>query len=101
MVIVSCWTIAFFFGNLLECIPISRAWAHVVGGYPDPRCIDAVVLYLAQAWIDVFLDLIILLIPIPLSEYSLLLENTIAANLNQYGNCKCRSGAVLQLSVSS
>ena len=68
MVLVAIWTIAFFFTNLLECIPVDRAWAHVVGGYPDPKCMDAVAMYLAQAYIDVILDFIILIIPIPLSK---------------------------------
>ena len=42
LVLVSLWTVTFFFANLLECIPINHAWQHVVGGYPDPKCFNAV-----------------------------------------------------------
>lgn len=57
------WTIAFFFANLLQCLPISENWKNLS---PAPgTCIDALMMYQAQAWSDIFTDLLILSIPLP------------------------------------
>jgi hypothetical protein len=64
--LVSAWVIAFFFANLFECIPISEAFVNAPGMGGNPKCIDAIPMYLAQVYSDVIFDLLILIIPIPL-----------------------------------
>lgn len=55
------WTIAFFAANLLQCLPISENWR-----LPDPgACIQTTMMYLAQAWSDMFTDVLILAMPLP------------------------------------
>ena len=61
--IVSVWTIAFFFSNLLQCYPIWVNWESS-GGLID-YCINTNMMYLAQAWTDVLTDTMILSLPIP------------------------------------
>lgn len=56
------WTIAFFTANLLQCLPISDNWS--LGFTPD-ACIRTEMMYLAQAWSDVFTDVLILSMPLP------------------------------------
>jgi hypothetical protein len=63
--LVSAWVIAFFFANLFECIPISEAFVNAPDMGGNPKCIDAIPMYLAQVYSDVILDLLILIIPIP------------------------------------
>ena len=54
IVITIIWTVAFFFANLLQCIPI---WINWTGeGVTAENCIDETTMYLAQAWSDVFTD---------------------------------------------
>ncbi|MCJ1246595.1 hypothetical protein MMC30_003804 [Trapelia coarctata] len=60
---VIAWTIAFFFGNLLECIPISINWT---GSGSDDTCVNEVPMYLAQAYADVATDVLILVLPMPM-----------------------------------
>ena len=48
------WTIAFFFANLLQCIPLSVNWTGF--GSTADNCINTNQMYLAQAWSDVFTD---------------------------------------------
>lgn len=60
------WTISFFFANMFECLPISDAFLHALGTVHNENCIDAIPMYLVQAYSDVVLDVFILLIPIPL-----------------------------------
>lgn len=48
------WTIAFFFGNLFQCWPISMNWAGLGG--PPEYCINTSYMYLGQSWSDVFID---------------------------------------------
>ncbi|KAL9130162.1 MAG: hypothetical protein Q9175_007099 [Cornicularia normoerica] len=57
------WTIAFFAANLLQCWPISANWTGLDAA-PD-TCINTTMMYLAQAWSDVFTDILILSIPLP------------------------------------
>jgi hypothetical protein len=66
IVFCSAWTISFFFANLFECMPISNAFIHALGTVYNARCIDAIPMYLTQAYADVVLDVFILLIPIPM-----------------------------------
>ncbi|KAF6233129.1 hypothetical protein HO173_008673 [Letharia columbiana] len=57
------WTIAFFAANLLQCWPISGNWTGLDAA--PGTCIDTTMMYLAQAWSDVFTDIVILSMPIP------------------------------------
>lgn len=61
--IVSVWTSAFFFANLLQCYPIAVNWSEY--GADPYQCINTNEMYLAQAWSDIFTDLAILAVPIP------------------------------------
>ena len=57
------WTITFFAANLLQCLPISENWNTL---NPTPgTCIKTTMMYLAQAWSDVFTDVLILSMPLP------------------------------------
>jgi hypothetical protein len=66
--IVSIWCIAFFFGNMLECIPISEAWVNAPGLENNPKCIKAISMYLALVYSDLVIDVLILIVPIPLGK---------------------------------
>ena len=57
------WTIAFFVANLLQCLPISEIW-NSLDNAPG-SCIDTSMMYLAQAWSDIFTDVVILSMPFP------------------------------------
>ena len=48
------WTIAFFFANLFQCMPISENWTGY-GGTVE-TCINTVDMYLGQAYSDVISD---------------------------------------------
>lgn len=61
--IISVWTVAFFFANLLQCYPISTNWE--ASGAQVSSCINTNMMYLAQAWTDVLTDMMILALPIP------------------------------------
>ena len=54
MVLVNIWTIAFFFSNLLQCIPISVNWTG--WGAAFDSCINTNAVFLAQAWSDEVTD---------------------------------------------
>ena len=56
------WTFAFFVANLLQCLPISDNWSL---GLTPGSCIKTSTMYLAQAWSDVFTDVLILSMPLP------------------------------------
>ena len=47
------WTIAFFFANLLQCLPLSVNWKL---GYTPGACINEDQLYLAQGYSDIWTD---------------------------------------------
>ena len=57
------WTVAFFAANLLQCLPISENWSSL--GAAPGTCIRTTMMYLAQAWSDVFTDVMILSMPLP------------------------------------
>ncbi|CAF9929271.1 MAG: hypothetical protein ALECFALPRED_004287 [Alectoria fallacina] len=57
------WTIAFLAANLLQCLPISEDWASLDA--TSGTCINTIMMYLAQAWSDVFTDILILSMPLP------------------------------------
>ena len=57
------WTVAFFAANLLQCLPIYENW-NSLGAAPG-TCIRTTMMYLAQAWSDVFTDVMILSMPLP------------------------------------
>ena len=48
------WTVAFFFANLLQCLPISVSWSGL--GYLPGACINTSQMYLAQAYSDIGTD---------------------------------------------
>ena len=48
------WTIAFFFANLFQCVPIWENWTGY-GGTVE-TCINTVDMYLGQAYSDVISD---------------------------------------------
>lgn len=62
------WTVAFFFSNMLECVPIHEAWRNAPGLGGNPHCVDAVPMYLTQVYSDVVIDVLIFVVPIPLGE---------------------------------
>ena len=62
------WTVAFFFSNMLECVPIHEAWRNAPGLGGNPHCVDAVPMYLTQVYSDVAIDVLIFVVPIPLGE---------------------------------
>ena len=47
------WTIAFFFANLLQCVPITSNWE---GDGISYHCVDENVLYKAQGLLDILTD---------------------------------------------
>ena len=53
-IITTIWTVAFFFANLFQCMPISINWTGLGGTVEN--CIVTDQMYLAQAWSDVFTD---------------------------------------------
>lgn len=57
------WTFAFFAANALQCLPVSENWA--LFGQTPGACIHTTMMYLAQAWSDVFTDIMILSMPLP------------------------------------
>lgn len=62
--VIFCWTVGFFFSNLLQCWPININW-NSQGGTSIQRCIHENEMYLAQAYSDVITDLMILALPLP------------------------------------
>jgi hypothetical protein len=52
--VIIVWTVAFFFSNMLQCIPFSQNWTGL-GGSPD-QCIDENMMYLGQAFSDAITD---------------------------------------------
>ena len=63
IVLSSIWTIGFFFSELLQCVPISVNWSG--SGGTESQCIDVNGMILAQAYSDVFTNIVILALPIP------------------------------------
>ncbi|MCJ1452008.1 hypothetical protein MMC28_002348 [Mycoblastus sanguinarius] len=61
--LVIAWTGAFFISNLLQCWPISANWNLTAS--ETTNCVHTTNMYLAQAWSDVFMDVVILSLPIP------------------------------------
>ncbi|KAL8832109.1 MAG: hypothetical protein Q9191_000466 [Dirinaria sp. TL-2023a] len=57
------WTVGFFFSQLLQCVPLSVNWSKYGG--TTAQCIDVNKMILAQAWSDVFTNVVILALPIP------------------------------------
>jgi len=64
IVIIILWTIAFFLVNLLECLPIPLNW--VGNGDLAGHCINETSMYIGQAYSDVFTDILILSLPLPM-----------------------------------
>ena len=62
--VIFCWTVGFFFSNLFQCWPININW-NTNGGTSQSRCIDSNIMYIAQAYSDVIIDLMILAMPLP------------------------------------
>ena len=52
--VVLVWTVAFFFANLFQCLPLWISWTAF--GSTSKNCINTNAMYLAQAWSDVLTD---------------------------------------------
>ena len=52
--VTSAWTVAFFFANLFQCLPLWIEWTAF--GSPEENCINTNMMFLAQAWSDVLID---------------------------------------------
>lgn len=52
--VTAAWTVAFFFANLLQCLPLSVNWSGV--GYMPGACINTSQMYIAQAYSDIWTD---------------------------------------------
>lgn len=61
--LVIAWLVAFFFGNLFQCTPITLSLKN--SHSPDVHCIDSHALYYGGASSDVIMDFITLAIPWP------------------------------------
>ena len=61
--LVFCWTVGYFFAFLLQCWPISTNWTGPGGNVS--LCVNTVDLLVSHAWSDTFLDVAILLMPLP------------------------------------
>lgn len=61
--IVTIWAVAFFIAFTLQCYPISMNWT--LYGAMDKVCVNTNALILAQAYSDVFTDILILILPLP------------------------------------
>ena len=48
------WTVAYFFANLLQCLPLSVNWNDI--GYTPGACINTSQMYLSQAYSDIWTD---------------------------------------------
>lgn len=66
IILVSIWTIAFFFTNLFVCLPVVP-W-NVPGAtvFAGGECMQATEMFLAQSYADFSLDFLILILPLPL-----------------------------------
>ena len=63
--LVAAWAVAYFFANLLECVPIEESFKAAPGQGGNPHCVDAIPMYFSQVYSDVLLDILILIVPIP------------------------------------
>ena len=61
--LIIAWTVAFFTANRLQCLPISENWTSLSAA--RGTCINTSIMYLAQAWSDIFTDVVILSMPLP------------------------------------
>ena len=48
------WTVAFFFANLLQCLPLSVNWSAL--GYTPKACVRTDHLYIGQGYSDILTD---------------------------------------------
>lgn len=69
ILLVVAWIIAFFFGNLFQCLPLSINW-NGVGS--TSLYIKEIPLYLGQAYSDVITDVLILALPVPWGEWNII-----------------------------
>jgi len=65
IVLAGGWIIAFLFGNMLQCMPLSLNWILQKG--QKPTCIHLSMSY-AQVYLDVSLDCLIMVAPIPFGK---------------------------------
>lgn len=61
--VTAAWTIAFFFGSLFQCLPVT---AIVEAYYSSEKCIDITRFYNAGCITDIIVDFLILVLPIPM-----------------------------------
>ena len=60
LALVTCWCIAIVFTIIFQCIPIEAAW---IRPYPHSKCINNNASLLGTAITNVFLDIVILVLP--------------------------------------
>ncbi|KAF6218804.1 hypothetical protein HO133_005347 [Letharia lupina] len=69
LALVTCWCIAIVFSNIFQCIPVEAAW---IRPYPHSKCINNNASLLGTAVTNVFLDIVILVLPmVPVWSLSL------------------------------
>ncbi|KAI4146133.1 MAG: hypothetical protein LQ340_006034 [Diploschistes diacapsis] len=61
--IVLLWSVGYFFANLFECKPIEANW---VANGVSSTCVDELTMYISESWTDVFTDVLILSLPLPM-----------------------------------
>ena len=61
--VATIWTISFFFANVFQCWPIETNWTG--WGNVHKKCIHVNQMIIAQAYTDIFTDVLILSLPLP------------------------------------
>ena len=75
LLLVTAWTLSFFFSNLFTCYPITP----LVEAFYGNKCIDAVSMWYASCISDIIIDFMILGMPIPMvSRLQLPLQQKLA-----------------------
>ena len=60
--IVVAWTVSFFFSNLFTCHPVTP----LVEAFYHNKCVDGVKMWYSSCYTDIFVDFMILTMPIPM-----------------------------------
>ncbi|KAM0795686.1 hypothetical protein BDR22DRAFT_893930 [Usnea florida] len=75
LALVTCWCVAFVLANIFQCIPVEAAW---IRPYPHSKCINNNASLLGTAVTNVFLDVVILVLPmVPVWSLSLTVRQKI------------------------
>ena len=65
IVVISCWTIAFAFATIFQCIPVSDFWDRFFFD-PTLKCFHEYDFYLGITVSDFITDVLIIMLPIPM-----------------------------------